>query len=98
MCNLCAALAAMRETLEYEDTEGKKWHILAVGEGAEGKGKFQIQRSGFLWQDKWIETDSLSESMAKLGADVHAKNHAEENQQYFQECINKLGVQDNEPK
>ena len=43
MCNVCAALYAMREGLKYED--GKDvYYILAVGEDPEGPGKFQILR------------------------------------------------------
>ena len=69
MCNVCAALEAMRETLQY-NLKGKKYFILAIGDIAEGPGKFQIRKDGSLWKDKWILSDNLAFAMAGIGADI----------------------------
>jgi len=99
MCCNCTALKAMRETEDYETKDGKLYFILGVGEGESLKpAKFQIRRDGYLWKDKWIETDDLAGSMADLGADVNTSSRVAENWEYFQECLVALGVENDEPK
>jgi len=89
----------MREGLDYEDKNGEKWFILGIGEDAESApAKFQIRRDGFLWKDKWIETDSLADEMFKLGADINEEDRDDAQWAYFDKCINELGVQDDVPE
>ncbi len=95
MCNECSALRAMRETLSYQDKEGNRWNILAVGKNENGKGKFQIQRDGSLWQDKWIESNDIAGTMADLGADIHAESRSDKKWAFFQKCIEELKVSNN---
>ena len=99
MCNVCAALIAMRETLEYETKDGELYYILGVGEEAEGKpARFQIRREGVLWQDKWITTNDLASSMASLGADVCIESRTDKNWEYFRDTLKVLGIENDEPK
>lgn len=93
MCNVCSALTAMRETLHYEDFNGRKWVILAVGESPESEGKFQIQKSGYVFRDQWIETSDLATSMAELGADIDPEERRKPQWKYFGDCIRFFGYE-----
>jgi hypothetical protein len=92
MCNVCAALYAMREGLEYE-CDGKTYHILAVGKTAEGPGKFQIRTENGIWRDKWIRTKDIAFMMADIGADIKLSVRTDIMKKRFIKYLEKLNLE-----
>ncbi|MFH1460239.1 MAG: hypothetical protein ABIG64_07725 [Candidatus Omnitrophota bacterium] len=86
MCNVCAGLTALRETLDY-NRGSENFFILALGENAEGKAKVQIRKDGFFFKDKWIYVENLAFFMGEIGSDIKEKSRTDTMNKKFDEYL-----------
>ena len=86
MCNVCAGLTALRETLEYK--RGKEnFFILAIGEDAESKAKVQIRKDANFFKDKWIDVENLAFFMGEIGSDIKERFRTDAMNKKFSEYL-----------
>lgn len=87
-----AANKAIKTTLEYEFA-GIMYYILAVPVSEKSdSGKFNIRKEGVIRKDVWIKTDSIMDSLMRIGAQLPVEERTPGMKALFLEYAEKLGV------